>query len=454
MGDLVIRKLITITLLAVSAVAALIAFFALSTQLPAGDRYDGRQMRVDCNALTFAVERAEKNKTFAAIRAQNHFAVIDLTGRVRYSRMPGYAIGTLVNLHTLAASSGSDLAYTVPVTHDGRQFGTLVIALNKRHYQLTSDAQTDLFAGEAVAALLIICCLIAAWRLINRDIFRPTRQLRASTQAILGGDFSRTVAYDYDGIVGGLCHDFDKMRAELEESRRREQQQQKREKLLLASISHDLKTPIAAVSGYAEGIVCGVVESPVDIRRYAALIEEKAALLNQLIDDIRTHTQTESGQFTIHKQIVYCQSFFMELISGLAADATSHSIELTHGKWPDGVIDMDAKRITQVMNNLVDNACKYGHSGGHIHITFSKRSAPHPQLITSVRDDGAGIAAVDLPFIFDRFYRGDKARTHGIAGMGLGLSIARSIIERHGGQIACDSVLGAGTTITFSLPFA
>jgi signal transduction histidine kinase len=176
-------------------------------------------------------------------------------------------------------------------------------------------------------------------------------------------------------------------------------------------VSHDLKTPLAAISGYVEEIRDG-------------------------LDDSLSRINLRAG-------------FFEDVCGELSLDAAHWGVSFSAAEIPDVLIPIDCKRITQVMQNIVSNSIKYKQRDCVIDIHFKLGAT---ELIVCVKDDGGGIPANDLPFVLNRFYRGDPARTQNIPGSGLGLCIAKDIVERHGGRIECDSVLGSGTEVCFSLP--
>lgn len=160
-------------------------------------------------------------------------------------------------------------------------------------------------------------------------------------------------------------------------------------------------------------------------------------------------TKAQLGELPIVLEEIYARAFFEDVCGELSLDAAHSGVAFSAGEIPDVLITIDRKRITQVIQNLVSNSIKYKKSDCRIDIHFKVEAA---ELIVCVKDNGSGIAANDLPFVFNRFYRGDTARTQNIPGSGLGLCIAKDIVERHGGRIECDSVLGSGTEVCFSLP--
>ena len=266
---------------------------------------------------------------------------------------------------------------------------------------------------------------------------------------ILYGNYETSLPYDSSSEVGKLSHEMELLRDELHDSGIREKKLREDEKILLACISHDLKTPIATMRGCAEGIRDGIVRNENDIKRYAETIVTKSELLTKLINGIIENSRMETSEFTINCQEIYAKDYIKNVLESLAPDIEGGGLSLKVDTVPDVLLSIDPDRIYQVFQNLIGNSIKYTPKGGNIEIEFEQHDH---MLFTAVTDNGQGIAAMDIPFVFDKFYRGEKARTQNTAGSGLGLSIVRNIIERHGGKVECDSEPGKKTTIWFSLP--
>lgn len=289
---------------------------------------------------------------------------------------------------------------------------------------------------------------------MKKDVWHPVREIHKSTKSILCGNLEERISYDYSGEIGTLCHDFEKMRDEIRERELREQQANEKERVLYASISHDLKTPIAIMIGYLEQILYGVVTTPEQIRETSEHALTKAKLLNKLTEDILEHSKAQMNQLSIHKKEIYADIFFGELLEEYQQEAVQQNYQFAYTCPPKLLILIDPDRIAQVVQNIVSNAVKYGGNHLQIEVEFEilEQEKEGKILIVSIRDNGKGIEATDLPFVFDLFYRGNKARTQNIPGSGMGLNIAKYIVEKHGGNMECDSIVGVGTTVSFSIP--
>ena len=291
----------------------------------------------------------------------------------------------------------------------------------------------------------IIFIIYRIYKLINKDILLPIREMHKSAGEIVRGNYLEKVNYDYCGEIGEFSHDFESMRDSLVVASERERNLKKAEKDLLACISHDLKTPIANISGYCEGIIDGVVKEEQDIKRYAHIILKKARVLTKLLEDILELSKAEINQMSITKKEIYSKEFFEELLEEVAMDVMgSRRKFIVENEIPNILINIDEEKMTQVINNIISNAVKYTDDNGVISLEFSKI---HEGIEIRIKDNGIGIAAEEVDLVFNKFYRSEKHRNQNIPGSGLGLAIAKYITEMHNGSIEMISGKGRGTTV-------
>jgi two-component system phosphate regulon sensor histidine kinase PhoR len=229
-------------------------------------------------------------------------------------------------------------------------------------------------------------------------------------------------------------------------------QLEKVRKDFVANVSHELRTPVSTIQGYAETLLEGALEDKEHAREFLRIIHDDAGRLAQLIQDLLDLSQIESGKLSLTFESCALEPVVDKVLAGLKHQAQARSIHLTK-KIPARLpkIRIDAMRISQVLFNLVDNAIKYNNAGGSV--TVSARETDHG-IEVSVVDTGIGIPPEDLPRIFERFYRVDKARSRELGGTGLGLSIVKHIIQAHQAEITVDSQPGHGSTFRFTLPKA
>lgn len=252
----------------------------------------------------------------------------------------------------------------------------------------------------------------------------------------------------------------------LEMSNREVERMEQSRKHLLTNIAHDLRTPVTLIQGYVEAMLDGVIDTPEQRNKYLTLIRGKTSGLSHLIEDLFELTQLESRRVAFTMRKVQIDELVSDLYAKYEADIVSAGVSATlipatwgplrHEKGP--LVNVDTERIDRVVANLVYNALKFTPKGGRI----SMGCEPGPQrdprgqvkeVVVSISDSGSGIAAEDLPYVFDRFYKAPRSRSHA-PGSGLGLSIAKEVVELHGGHIWAESAPDRGTTFSFTLPVA
>ncbi|WP_455715723.1 HAMP domain-containing sensor histidine kinase [Anaerosporobacter sp.] len=400
--------------------------------------------RVLMNNCIFEVNQGD----YTSLEAYTYLT-INLSGEVIHSN-PKNMVQNKVDMKIVTGNSygkkSGNYVYSAPILEDGLQVGTIYVEIP--YEKLIKKSYFCIYV-MAVTIIAVLVILIKFILFLHRDILLPIRQVHQSTKKIREGDFRERVRYDYDGEIGLLCHDFESLRDELDYSIQNERLLKEKEKLLLAYISHDLRTPIATISGYVEGIHTGLVKDE-RVQEYTSIILKKITMLNGLIDDILEHSKAQLHEFDIHKTECYSRDFFTGIVEELRGDIMKKGLEFRSNEIPNLLINIDQKRILQVLQNLVGNAMKFTEKGT-IAIQFRYESE---KLFIAVLDTGVGISATDQSMIFEPFYRGEKARTLNVPGSGLGLSISQYIVTQHGGRIFCDSVLDEGTTMEFYIPVA
>ena len=334
----------------------------------------------------------------------------------------------------------AQLARGTALIIDGQRVGTVLPtgealesdALAERYLTRTLQASGYAALGATAAALLLGI-------LLARTLTRPLRELTAATRAVAQGDLDQQVPVRSKDELGELADSFNQMSADLARATALRRQ-------MTADVAHDLRSPLTTVSGYVEALRDGVLK-PTPERFEMMYVETQH--LKRLVEDLRTLSLADAGELPMDRQSVPPQILLNRLTAAYLHRAKEKDVAIkaqTEPGMPD--VHMDQDRMAQVLGNLVDNALRYTPPGGAI--TLRARTQDSVTLIT-VQDTGVGIPQQDLPHVFDRFYRGDSARSTDDGESGLGLAIAKSIVEAHGGTISVDSVPGEGTTFTIAL---
>ena len=300
-------------------------------------------------------------------------------------------------------------------------------------------------ASCGLALALPILAITIAGR-AYRNITTPLAEVMTAADAVAEGDFTVRVMEKengHDNQFARLARSFNRMTAELQRS-----DQLRRN--LTADVAHELRTPLHIIQGNLEGVLDGVYEST-DQHVEATL--EETRMLARLVDDLHTLSQAEAGQLSLYWETVAVPDLLADVETSFSGQAASLGSDLAvsyEGQTADLVVSGDVDRLDQVLSNLVANALRHTPEGGQVSLQASRLGG---DVQITVADNGEGIAAENLPYIFERFWRGDDARSHAAgAGAGLGLAIARQLVEAHGGAIDVSSSLGEGTRFTISLP--
>lgn len=338
---------------------------------------------------------------------------------------------------------------TVPIAINNKIVGNAVITtkdpgiINYFHKLYIS---IGISLGAGLLSILILIFLLTSY--ISRSVLKPLKELNMAAGNIAQGNLDFEINYRANDELGFFSRAFNDMRIKLKESLQKQHDNEKSRKEMVASISHDLRTPIASIKGYVEGLHDGVARNEEMIKRYLYVIRDKTEQLDRLIDDLFQYSQLDLGKLEMNL-VPENSREMLEWIYGRVEMELDKNIISIERPIPETTLQSDRFRVEQVIINLVQNARQHIGDGGFIKIGSTLKN---DYLIVSVQDNGPGISDIDLPHIFERFYRGEKSRSREYGGTGLGLAICKYIVEAHGGEIGVDSVCGEGSTFYFSLP--
>ena len=298
--------------------------------------------------------------------------------------------------------------YSFPVEIDGQIVASIIIQYTLDTLPPNVLQKIILYIGGSyILGLLSLIILISflSW-IISRSVLNPLNKLNAATENIAQGNLDFTIECRRNDELGRLCQAFELMRHRLKESLEKQNIYENSRKTMIASISHDLRTPIASIKGYVEALQDGIAQDPEKFNRYLSIIEDKTNKLDRLIDDLFQFSQFELGKLHMDFKIHNSRTMLEDIISSIELDCKGSSLRLiVQRPIPEVNIKADSKRISQVIDNLLENAKRYIQYDGTVTIGAGISGS---FLEVSVKDDGPGIAPEDLPHIFERFYRGEN----------------------------------------------
>lgn len=309
------------------------------------------------------------------------------------------------------------------------------------------------FLWDMLIALIFIMIFTALMliRWINNHIISPINTLNKAMQNIADGNFDYRITTPQKGEIGELYKNYDDMRLRLKETTEERFRQEEKNKELISNISHDLKTPITAIKGYVEGIMDGVADTPEKVDKYVKTIYNKANDLDRLINELTIYTKLDTNKIPYNFQRLNLAEYFEDCREEIGLELEERKIVFNYSNLvePDTVIIADPEQLKKVINNIIGNSIKYlERPDGEIDVRILDEV---DAIRVEIEDNGKGISAKDLPYVFERFYRTDASRNSSKGGSGIGLSIVKKIIEDHGGYIWATSKEGEGTCMHFVL---
>lgn len=292
-----------------------------------------------------------------------------------------------------------------------------------------------LWGGILAVVIALISTLV-----LSRRIIKPIQALTVAATRLGKGDFSYRVKTSDKGEIGQLASTFNLMAVDL-------QRNEKLRRNMVADAAHELRTPLTNIRGYLEAMSDGVV--PASPETISSLSEE-AELLSRIVNDLQELSLAEAGELKLMRQPEEMGQLIRSAVTAMQGQAVAKGLSINFDLEKSlPLCDVDAQRISEVLHNLLNNAITHTPKGGEVKVTARHTGS---QVEISVIDTGEGIPAEEIGNIFERFYRVDKSRARATGGSGLGLTIARRLVEAHGGQISVESQEGKGSKFTFTVP--
>ena len=341
---------------------------------------------------------------------------------------------------------------TSPIVIDDRQVGSVLIgagdpreifgaALRDRFEEPPPSRfarainRSLLWAGIAagVGGILLVS-------LVSRRSLAPVRALNVAARRLGEGDLSQRVPDPGRDEIGELGHTFNAMAEELESAERQRRN-------MVADVAHELRTPLSNIQGYVEAVRDGLLEPDAST---LGTIHQQVAYLSHLVEDLRLLAETEGGDFRLNREPDSLEAAIGRSVEAFRARAEAKQVSIDASIPSMPLVAFDRTRIEQVIGNLLENAIRHTPSGGRVTVSAEAEDASVVRVI--VADTGEGIPQELLPYVFERFYRVDRSRARTTGGAGLGLTIAKQLVEAHGGSIRAESTPGEGSRFSFDLP--
>lgn len=357
-----------------------------------------------------------------------------------------YLVVVLIGLTVLSIAT----AFVAPASFSehmryrgGRNSGMMGQHMDALDAELENDFREAVNTALVIAgAAALVAALGASW-FVSQQIIRPIRSLVTLSKRIAGGSYAQRLHLDTHDEFAELVENFNHMAESLERTEAMRVQ-------LLGDVTHELKTPLAGIKGYMEGLQDGVLPPTPETFQ---LIHREADRLGRLVQDLQELSRTESGRIALNLQPHRPDEIVFPVVERMRPQFADKNI-LLRVEVPRGLpaVCADSDRTAQILTNLLGNALQYTTAGGEVVVTAARH---HDCIGFSVMDNGIGLSSEELPHIFHRFYRVDKSRTRGSGGSGIGLTVAKHLVEAQNGEIHAESAgLGKGSRFSFTLPLA
>lgn len=407
------------------------------------------------------LEKEEQERINASLKNKYSFLVLTGEDGVRYFGKEAYQ--SLISKEILTCGIRAIEGNAIFIEASGHAFLLKPIEFSKeKQERLSAFIVTDLDVSLphiqrltygpyvfTIITLIIFCFVIVGYMYYH--VIRPIQYLQIAVRHISTGDLEYELEEDSSADFKELYEDFEKMQKRLRKLVGEQERNNALTREVIGNISHDLKTPLTAIKGYAEGIIDGIAGTPERTDKYVRTIYAKATDMTQLVDELAFFTSINRDDVLYNYSVVSVNRYISDCIGDVSLDLEMKDINLVFcSHIENGVkFKIDIDKVRRVINNLIGNAAKYtNHKQGVVRVTIEEDKK---YVTIGVEDNGAGIAEEELPFIFDRFYRTDSSRNSTTGGSGLGLAIAKKIVEDHDGKIWAKSIKDLGTKIMFKL---
>lgn len=397
--------------------------------------------------------KLKRKKTYLLVRKDNTLVYIgtDLSEVTEVAaQLPGYGESDITSENGIyLGGEAQALVKQVDFLYPGGEEGSAFIITDVSNV-IPEVEQLFVDMLLCIVIMLVLTALaLIFW--IYRGVMRPIEKMRVAAGNIKEGNLDFDLKPDSEDEIGQLCSSLEDMRRRLKANAEEKIEFDKENKELISNISHDLKTPVTTIKGYAEGIMDGVADTPEKVEKYVRTIYNKANEMDLLINELTLYSKIDTNRIPYDFSILSVNDYFNDCSEELSLELEAKNVEFGYFNYVETEVRViaDAEQIKRVIHNIINNSTKYmDKTKAKINLRV-KDVGDFVQV--ELEDNGKGIAAKDLPNIFDRFYRTDASRNSSKGGSGIGLSIVKKIIEEHGGKIWATSRENTGTTMYFVL---
>lgn len=393
--------------------------------------------------------KLEEKSSYLIVRKERELVFIGEDASISLlTQLPDYGdADTNVNSGTYIDGEEQALIRQIDFKYsDGSQGSVFIITILEETIPELKNLAADILVS-ILLILVLTACMLTVW--IYTSLINPIKKLQIAAQNIKDGNLDFTVEAESNDEIGELCRTFEEMRQRLKDNTEEKIASEKENKALISNIAHDLKTPITAVKGYAEGIMDGVADTAEKRDKYIRTIYNKANEMDTLINELTLYSKIDTNRIPYNFSRINVADYFNDCIEEIGLDLEAKNIGLAYFNYTDEEVQIiaDPEQLKRVIHNIIGNSIKYlDKQKGLLNIRI-KDVGDFIQV--EIEDNGRGIGAKDLPYIFDRFYRTDASRNSATGGSGIGLSIVKKIIEDHGGKIWATSKESIGTVMYF-----
>lgn len=318
--------------------------------------------------------------------------------------------------------------------------GELIGAVRMISSLETAEKQITIVILVSIAAcFLFLLLVIASNSYFIRSILIPVTRINEVAKEIAAGQYGMRLHKTYDDEIGQLCDSINNMSDEIAKAERIKNE-------FISSVSHELRTPLTAIAGWSETLTSMGAQNPEDVMLGLDIIQKESRRLTQMVEELLDFARMESGRMTLNIEIFDISRELYEAVYMYENLLQSSGMTLHYKKEPDSyIVSGDRHRMKQVFLNVIDNAAKYGMSGGKIEISLYRQENT---IVICVRDWGNGIPEAELPFVKEKFYKGSSKQR----GSGIGLAVTDEIVRMHNGSLDITSRVGAGTAVYIKIP--